>query len=36
MLVVNKIIFNLSELPSEILQDVHPHLLIYHFIQPRL
>ena len=33
MFIANKAFFNLSELPYEILQDVHPHLLlIYHFI----
>ena len=32
MFASTKTIFNLSKLPSEILQVVHPHLLIYYFI----
>ena len=32
MFASNETIFNLSKLPSKILQDAHLHLLIYHFI----
>jgi len=32
MLAANKTIFNLSELPSEILLDIYPHILIYYFM----